>query len=417
MRVARVALSVAVLCAAGLSSPQVSAREASGVAHEESARYIVVLEERAHAGRVSAVHAAAFGFRLLYVYRHALKGYAASMSHATAATIAEAPDVASVQRDRVLRLASQRTPSGVDRVDADLSPTAAINGDGQRVDVDVAVLDTGIDSEHRDLNVHVSAGRNCTVPGIPVSVLPTGDDNGHGTHVAGTIGALDNDFGVVGVAPGARLWPVKVLLRDGRGLDSMLLCGIDYVTANASEIEVANLSLVRSGSDDQECGRVNEDALHQAICGSVGLGVSYVVAAGNEHEDANQFVPAAYDEVITVSALADFDGQPSGGAEWTCYRDRDDTFANFSNFGSDVDVIAPGVCIDSTVLGGGYEELSGTSMASAHVAGAAALYRASRPGATPQEISQSLRGGRVDWKWPSQDGDRIRERRLDVGHV
>jgi hypothetical protein len=127
------------------------------------------------------------------------------------------------------------------------------------------------------------------------------DQNGHGTHVAGTIGARDDDQGVVGVAPGARLWAVRVLDALGSGSLSQVVCGVDFVTANASVIEVANMSLSGRGSDPGS-GCKTGDALHDAICNSVKAGVTYVVAAGNSHEDASGWVPAAYEEVITVSS-------------------------------------------------------------------------------------------------------------------
>ena len=123
-----------------------------------------------------------------------------------------------------------------------------------------------------------------------------------------------------------------------------------------------------------------------------------MVAAGNDSADASGSAPAAYDEVITVSALADFNGQPGGGAASTCRADVDDTFADFSNYGADVDIIAPGVCINSTVPGGGYDNTySGTSMASPHVAGGAALYMAANPSATPAQVlaGSSLPGRRT----------------------
>jgi subtilisin family serine protease len=216
------------------------------------------------------------------------------------------------------------------------------------------------------------------------------------------------------MAPGARIWPVKVLTDAGSGLNSDVICGIDYVTAHASQIEVANMSLGGSGSDDGNCGNTNQDAMHKAICRSVAAGITYAVAAGNDSENAANSTPAAYDEVITVSALADFNGVPGGGAPSTCRSDVDDTFASFSNFGSDVDIIAPGVCINSTWMLGGYNTISGTSMASPHVAGGAALYKATHPTATPAAVKAALQSaGTLDWN-NSDDGDSTKERLLDV---
>jgi subtilisin len=296
----------------------------------------------------------------------------------------------------------------VNRAEADLSQTAQIDGIDGRVDVDVAVIDTGVDLSHPDLNVYRAGAKSCSV------ALSANDDHGHGSHVAGTIGALDNATGVVGVAPGARIWPVKVLNATGSGFNSDVICGIDYVTANADEIEVANMSLGGSGADDGNCGLTSGDAMHAAICDSVAAGVTYVVAAGNNAADAQEFVPAAYDEVITVSALADFDGKDGGDAAATCRTDVDDTFASFSNYGEDVDLIAPGVCIRSTWMLGGYNTISGTSMASPHVAGGAALYAANNPAATPQRVKAALqRAGSTDWD-DSDDRDTTKERLLEV---
>ncbi len=250
--------------------------------------------------------------------------------------------------------------------------------------------------------------KNCSTGKTP------DDGNGHGTHVAGTIGALDNTVGVVGMAPGARIWPVRVLDNRGSGTYSAIVCGIDYVTAHADEIEVANMSLGGGGADDGNCGNSNNDAMHRAICNSVAAGITYVVAAGNETDDSANHVPAAYDEVITVSALADFNGLPGGGAAATCRSDVDDTFASFSNYGADVDIIAPGVCINSTWKGGGYSTISGTSMASPHVAGGAALYAANNPSAAPAQVKSALQNaGSTDWN-NSDDHDSTKERLLDV---
>jgi len=361
---------------------------ASGAGHGDRspvASYIVTLRS-GDPGVVAARHARANGAEVEHVYRHALRGYAARMTARAAARLAADPAVAAVVPDRVVRITAQTLPPGIDRVGADESSTVAGNGKGA-VDVDIAVIDTGIDSRHRDLNV--VGGVNC-VPGGGSS----NDLNGHGTHVSGIAAAKDNRTGVVGVAPGARLWAVRVLDARGFGLDSTVICGIDWVTAHADVIEVANMSLGRGGSE----GSCTDNGLHEAICASVGAGVTYAVAAGNAASDAAGFVPARYDEVITVSAMTDFDGEPRGTGTPTCAYGIDDRFAGFSNFGEDVDLIAPGVCVLSTWRSGGYRSISGTSMASPHVAGAAALYLSGNPAATPGEVKAALvAAGTDDW--------------------
>jgi subtilisin family serine protease len=223
------------------------------------------------------------------------------------------------------------------------------------VDADVAIIDTGIELTHPDLNVF----KNVTY----VRRTSSGnDDNGHGTHVAGTVAALDNSIGVVGVAPGARLWGVKVLDKNGSGYTSDVIKGVDYVTANAASIEVANMSL----------GGGNSPSLNAAIASSVAQGVVYVVAAGNSAADAGNYSPANSPDVLCVSAIVDTDGTGGGLGPGTSYG-ADDTFASFSNYGSVVDIAAPGVNIFSTYKGQTYATLSGTSMASPHVAGVVAL--------------------------------------------
>lgn len=375
-------------------------------------RYVVVLEDSAVAGTVAPLQAATFGFDVLHVYSHALQGYAAEMPASVARAVAALPGVKWVEQDQIYRSTAQSLPSGIDRADADLSAAAGIDNVDDRVNVDVAVIDTGVDLDHPDLNVHTAGQKNCTLFGM---FMNADDDNGHGSHVAGTIGALDNNEGVVGMAPGARIWPVKVLNSAGIGFGSDIICGIDYVASRSSEIEVANMSLGGAGSDDGACGSIDGDTEHAAICDAVNSGVTFVVAAGNESADAAGSTPAAYDEVITVSALADFNGQPGGGAAATCTDDVDDTFADFSNYGADVDIIAPGVCINSTVPGGGYDNTySGTSMASPHVAGAAALYKALNPSATPAQVQAALiAAGTTNWD-SSDDPDGVQEPLLNV---
>ncbi|MFC4610808.1 S8 family serine peptidase [Streptomyces maoxianensis] len=405
-----IALLALVLAAA---SPTPAVAEAPAQSDQIPGAYIVTLEDTATtegAGMDAVVDEAVaeaytMGAQVQHVYRYALHGYSASMSASVAAALADDPGVRSVQPDRRVHATAQSIPTGVDRAEADQNLTAAIDGVDTRVDADVAVIDTGITPNHADLNVYQAGGKNCWLP-----MLNPSDLHGHGTHVAGTIGALDNGTGVVGMAPGVRLWPVQVLDPLGTGSTSAVICGIDHVTQHADEIEVANMSLGGSGTDDGDCGKSNDDAMHQAICSSVAAGVTYTVAAGNDHKDAANMIPAAYDEVITVSALADFDGKPGGLGKATCRSDVDDTFANFSNYGSDIDLIAPGVCITSTSSSGGYTTMSGTSMAAPHVAGAAALYLAGHAGAKPDTVKKALRdAGSSNWTWPSQDGDVINE--------
>ena len=367
--------------------------------------WIVTLEPGASSERVANEHARAHGARVDHVYGHAVNGYAARMSDQKAARVAQDPRVVSVERDQVVTLDAQSTPTGIDRIDGELSSTVAGNGAGA-VNVDVAVIDTGI-AAHPDLDV--VGGRNC----VGGNRNAYGDGNGHGTHVAGTIGARDDTTGVVGVAPGARLWAVRVLNNQGSGTRSGIICGVDWVTANRATIEVANMSLGGAGTEPTASGCSTGDAYHDAICRSVAGGVTYVVAAGNSSADSANHVPAAYDEVITVSALADFNGQPGGGAASTCRADVDDTFADFSNYGTDVDIIAPGVCINSTWLDGGYNTISGTSMASPHVAGAAALYKAANPTASVAQVRAALTGASVAWDGAG-DRDGVAERLLNV---
>ena len=303
-------------------------------------------------------------------------------------------------QDTIVSATAQTVPTGVSRISGPLSTTLAGNG-ADAVDVDIAILDSGI-APQPDLNV---------VGGKACNTSNTADANGHGSHVAGTAAARDDGNGVVGVAPGARLWAVKVLGSNGSGSTSQVICGIDWVTANASTIEVANMSLGGRGSE----GNCNDGGYRQAICRAVSAGVTFVVAAGNDHRDARRYVPATFPEVITVSALSDFNGAPGGGAPSTCRSDQDDTLANYSNFGADIDLVAPGTCIVSTWKNGGLATLSGTSMASPHVAGAAALFKSLNPLATPAQVKAALiAGANLNWTQTSEDRDGIKEPLLNV---
>ncbi len=378
------------------SAPSAGARATGSTVQS----YIVTLGS-GDPGALASRHAQSYGATVDHVFRHALRGYSARMSASAAARLAGDAGVASVVLDREVRITAQTLPPGINRVDADVSSAMAGNGRGA-VDVDIAVVDTGIDRKHRDLNV--VGGVNC----VPGGTSPN-DLHGHGTHVAGSAGAKDNGLGVVGVAPGARLWAVRVLNSQGSGLWSSVICGVDWVTARADVIEVANMSL---GGDGPE-GSCTDGGLHEAICASVAAGVTYAVAAGNAGEDARFFTPASYDEVITVSAMTDFDGQPGGVGTPTCQIGTDDEFAFFSNFGDDVDLTAPGVCVLSTWRAGGYRSISGTSMASPHVAGAAALYLVGNPTASPADVKAALEAaGTSDW---TGDPDGVQEPLVNVG--
>ena len=348
-------------------------------------RYIVLLREGTDATRYANALGRRHGFDADIVYGHALRGFAANLSAKAAETLRHDPNVLLVEPDRIVTASPQTLPTGADRMDVEENATAGINGDLGDLDIDVAVIDTGVDVDHPDLRV---AGGARFVGFLSFCGDGSGsydDDNGHGTHVAGIIGARDNDLGVVGVAPDARIWAVKVLNAAGSGSVSCLIRSVDWVTANANTIEVANLSIEAASST----------ALCNSIANSVEAGVVYAVAAGNSATDAENTSPANCADALTVSAIADFDGRGGGETDETvtfstCTEDEDDSFACFSNFGSVVDMAAPGVNILSTYPGGEYAFGSGTSMASPHVAGAAALYLVENPAATPAQVRQGL---------------------------
>ncbi|MEX0683519.1 MAG: S8 family serine peptidase [Dehalococcoidia bacterium] len=341
-------------------------------------RYIVTLTPGIAAHAFAQETGSRLGFRADVVYSHALNGFAANLPAQAAQALARDSGVLSIEPDRIARVTDQILPTGIDRIDVDENSTAGIAGDGGAMDVDIAIIDTGIDVDHPDLNV--VGGARFSGSGFAIFwTCDNGsgsfdDDNAHGTHVAGTAAARDNSVGVVGVAPGARLHAVKVLTSGGTGAYSCIIMGIDWVTARADTIDVANMSL----------GGGSSSALCNAIQNSVNAGVVYAVAAGNEIVDAETRSPANCAPVVTVSAIADFDGKPGGLQDETiafssCTETEDDSFACFSNFGSTIEVAAPGVKILSTLPGGGTGTGSGTSMASPHVAGAIALYKVANP--------------------------------------
>ncbi len=357
--------------------------------------------------------------RLGHVYEHALKGFSAQLPPAAVDALQNHPLVKLVEPSIMMHALGQTVPTGVDRIDAEPS-LSSLTGD---VDVDVAIIDSGI-HDHPDLNV-VGGRHFYTVTTGPPSGRGThqddnyDDDYGHGTHVAGIAAAMDeapetdsptDGNGYVGVAPGARLWAVKVLDSNGLGSVDDIVAGVDWVTAHAAEIEVANMSIGVEGQNS---------TLRTAIQNSVAAGVVYMVAAGNDAQDVygedgtfgidNDFIPAAYPEAATISALADSDGQPGG----------DDSFASFSNYSSSVvagnpvnspgaaiDLIMPGVDIWSTYIDNQYVSFSGTSMAAPHAAGLAALYIAENGRASDAAGVYAIRQALIDAGVPQDDPDR-----------
>jgi subtilisin family serine protease len=293
------------------------------------------------------------------------------------------PNVQEVVQDITVDIdQAQILPSGENRKDADWSPRPGRSGDGiDTVDTDIAILDTGVQSNHPDLTVFRCVGfgyQNCN------------DGHGHGTHVAGIAAARDNNIGVVGAAPGARIWAIKVLSDQGMGSFSDVLAGINYVFTNRAQIEVVNLSLGAAGIYIKS-GLPAENAL-RILAAS---GVTVVVSAGNNGQDANRNTPARaglnLGGVITVSAYGDSDGRCGGYGPATS-RGLDDSYPAFSSHSSSyMDLAAAGVDILSTYKNSGYALMSGTSMSAADVAGAAAFYKSLFPAMSPAQVELALK--------------------------
>ncbi|MDP9364984.1 MAG: S8 family serine peptidase, partial [Chloroflexota bacterium] len=358
--VARVGLLAAVLVAsvAALAAPSTATQPeigARGAGRPIDGRYIVVLRDDVREPRSAASDLGrAYGLSVSHVYDTVLNGFAARVPAQALEGLRRNPRVAFVDQD-VTVAATATMPTGVDRVGAD---DADGTGTGPGPGAPVAILDTGI-APHPDLNV--AGGYNCSSS----DRAAYGDVNGHGTHVAGTVGASG---GVTGVAPGTPLYAVKVLGDDGSGSFSWIICGLDWAARQG--IGVATLSLGAAWADNPtNCA---SSSLHQAVCNAAAQGMRLVVAAGNDGMNTADYVPATYDQVTTVSALADSDGCRGGRGSATNFG-PDDSRASFSNRGAAVDVAAPGVAIESTAPGGGYRRLNGTSMATPHVAALIAL--------------------------------------------
>lgn len=334
---------------------------------------IVVLDE----GVDPEAAAAELGVEPTYVYDDVINGFAARLPQRALDAAKRRRDVLEVTEDFRVRKFAQVVPTGVDRIDAEKSENVAIPEVSGAINVDIAILDTGI-TRGKDLNV--PGGKSC------IGGNRWRDRDGHGTHVAGIAAARDNNREVVGVAPGARLWAVKVLDDRGDGTWSSVICGLDWVYNHRARIDVVNMSLGGFGNE----GDCSGTALHRAVCFVVNRGgIPIVAAAGNSGTNADRFVPASFKEVITVSAFADSDGKP-GGTAGPCRGEADDGFASYSNFGQDIDIAAPGNCIRSTRQRRGTRVLSGTSMAAPHVTGAIGLYLSQNPGASVAEVRSWL---------------------------
>ena len=367
----RRSLLLVLLFAALVAVLPISAQSAGAPA---AARYIVVLKNAVDSRAVANLHSAEYGARVDNVWSVALHGYSAVIPNDRVAAVRADQNVSYVVPDGVATATAQVLPWGVDKIDADLSSTLAGNGSGAITNVDAYVIDTGIDTSHPDLNV---VEFRSFIGG------PKTDCNGHGSHVAGTIGAKDDANGVVGVAPGIRLHAIKVLNCSGSGSWSSVINGINYVASTTTRPAVANMSL----------GGSQNSAVDDAVKGAVSHGVFFAVAAGNDGGNACLHSPAA--------------AGTAGGVATTAATDSTDHEASWSNYGSCVDLWAPGVSIYSTYKNGGYATLSGTSMATPHVAGGAALYLSTHTSASPSSVETALKNAAVSTGTTSKDGRAI----------
>jgi subtilisin family serine protease len=317
-------------------------------------QYIVILKDDVSPQKILKK----YGVGKIHQYEHAFNGLAIIASENQISALKSDSRVVYIENDSIVRASAQTIPPGITRIGATQSTTDFPIEDFS--DVTIAILDTGIDLDHPDLNVDTTLSKTFASGGRDAN-----DKNGHGTHVAGTSAAINNSIGVVGVAQNAKLIAVKVLGNNGGGFTSDIIAGIDYVKSlnedNPGTVDVINMSLGGSGS----CGA------YQLAIDNVNKGnVTVVVAAGNESDDATNHRPANCDGVITVSAIKDTDGQSGALGD-----PGDDKFASFSNYGDKVKISAPGVSIESTWKDGSYNTISGTSMASPHVAGAVAVIK------------------------------------------
>ena len=320
------------------------------------------------------------GFRPRYRFERAVSGFSARLTAQQAARVARDGQVATVRPARRFKLSGDDlVPRGVRRVKA--APGGSPAPD---VNADIAVLDTGVGPVGGG-ELNIAGGINCAQPPDTPGYDPDdwGDSifNHHGTHVAGTAAARDNGIGTVGVAPGARIWSVRVF-EGADGDEATIVCGLLWAISThdgpdappgTQPIEVVNMSL--QGPRPQiveECPGAPDDIMHAAVCAAEAVGITMVVAAGNNARNARYTTPAGYDQVITVGSLSDFDGTGYGQATSDCRNypnEKDDGYASYSNWGADIDILAPGTCVTSTDVGSGHgtRVLTGTSLSLIHI--------------------------------------------------
>ena len=321
--------------------------------------YIVIFKD----GAASSVQdlAARHNAKVDYTYQHALHGFAGTMSETAARKLAADPAVAYVEQNATVSIAATQTPVpswGLDRVDQrDLPLDNSYTYPNTASNVRAYIIDTGIRITHTDFGGRAVWGTNTVGDGNNT------DCHGHGTHVAGTVGGA-----AYGMAKGVQLTAVKVLGCTGSGSFAGVAAGIDWVTGDhaAGAPAVANMSLGAAGSDV---------TTENAVRNSIADGVVYAIASGNSNSDACNFTPARVAEAITVNAT-----------------DINDNRASFSNFGTCTDIFAPGVSITSAwnTTDTATNTISGTSMATPHVAGGAALILGASPGLTPAQVASQM---------------------------
>lgn len=332
-------------------------------------QYIVVLKSEPDRGlepagdlRAASAHALAMisqaGGEVLYTYEHALSGFVATFPASVFAELQSDPNIAYIEPDQVVTIADTQAPAtwGLDRIDQralPLSNSFEYNATG--AGVHAYIIDTGLRASHNEFTGRIGNGYSAISDNNG-----TDDCQGHGSHVAGTVGGSS-----YGVAKQVTLHPVRVLDCSGRGTNSQVIAGIDWVTANHSKPAIANMSL----------GGATSQALDSAVRSSIAAGVVYAIAAGNANTDACTNSPGRVAEALTVGASTQGDAR-----------------ASFSNRGTCVDLFAPGENITSVGISSNSAtaNLSGTSMASPHVAGVAALYLQQFPNAAPATVAAAL---------------------------